>query len=243
MADDSDRVIPATPRRREEARRQGMMPSAAVPAWVATAATATLLLPAWARATLPAAAEFVAISVRGAGRSVEGLPVAALVAVVAPTAAVVAAAAVAGVAVRFVCDGFTWQPARLVPNLQRVDPLAGFARIVSWRTVRRVVGAALGLSTLAVVGGVALRPLLAVPWPGIGADTALAMAAWRTAAWLFAAGAGVAGVGWMLARRDFEARIRMTPDEFAEEAKSAQADPKVRLLRQQVKRQPTAGAA
>jgi hypothetical protein len=35
----------------------------------------------------------------------------------------------------------------------------------------------------------------------------------------------------------------MTPEEFADEAKTAQADPKVRLLQQQRRRQPTAGAA
>jgi flagellar biosynthesis protein FlhB len=50
-------------------------------------------------------------------------------------------------------------------------------------------------------------------------------------------------VRWLAARRRFEQQIRMTPEEFAEEAKSAQADPKVRMLQQQRQRQPMAGAA
>ena len=56
MADAADRTLPASPRRREAARRAGMMPAAALPAWAAGAATTLRLLPAWGRATLPAAA-------------------------------------------------------------------------------------------------------------------------------------------------------------------------------------------
>jgi nitronate monooxygenase len=58
MADDSDRVIPATPRRRDAARKQGAMPTAAVLAGVAMAATALVLLPGWLTLTVPAAIDF-----------------------------------------------------------------------------------------------------------------------------------------------------------------------------------------
>jgi flagellar biosynthesis protein FlhB len=37
---------------------------------------------------------------------------------------------------------------------------------------------------------------------------------------------------WLLARRRFEHRIRMTPQELADEQKEMQADPRVRLLNQ-----------
>ena len=67
MADDSDRVIPATPRRREEARRQGALPTASLPAWVATAGTAVLLLPAWSAATMSAATDLVRHALAAAG--------------------------------------------------------------------------------------------------------------------------------------------------------------------------------
>jgi flagellar biosynthesis protein FlhB len=64
-------------------------------------------------------------------------------------------------------------------------------------------------------------------------------------AWLTGVSALVAGAAWAAARHRFERRIRMTPEEFAEEARSAQSDPKVRMLQQQRRRsaQPTAGAA
>ena len=50
--------------------------------------------------------------------------------------------------------------------------------------------------------------------------------------WLTAAAAGVAASHWSLRRLRFERRIRMTPQEFADEARSMQADPKIRLMHQ-----------
>jgi len=50
---------------------------------------------------------------------------------------------------------------------------------------------------------------------------------------LVAAAAVVAACTWAFSRRRFERRIRMTPQEYADEARSMQADPKVRLMRQQ----------
>jgi flagellar biosynthetic protein FlhB len=246
MADDSDRVIPATPRRREAARRQGAMPTAALPAWVATAGTATLLLPVWGTATMPAAADLMRTAIGGAGRpqSLDLWP--GLIAVALPTTAVVVVAAAAGLTVRFVLDGFSWQPARITPSLRRIDPFAGLLRIFSWRTVTAALGGGLGLAVMVVAAVLAMRPLLGpAGLSAIGDEPRVAAATWRAAAWLFVAAAVVAVVRWLAARRRFEQQIRMTPEEFAEEAKSAQADPKVRMLQQQRQRQrqPTAGAA
>lgn len=235
MADSSDRVIPATPRRREAARREGAMPTAAVPAWVATAGTAVLLLPAWAAATLPAARDLVRTAITAAGSGAEA-PL-ALVPVVMPTVAVVLAAALGGLAVRFLADGFSWQPSRAAPLLRRIDPLAGLARIFSTRTLKGVVGAGLGLAVIMLAAGGVIGPLVAssaaIPLSDAGPRAA---AAWRSAAWMIAAAAAVAVVRWLLARRRFEQQIRMTPEEFAEEARSSQADPKIRLLQQQQRR-------
>jgi flagellar biosynthetic protein FlhB len=244
MADDSDRVIPATPRRREAARRQGAMPTAALPAWVATAGTATLLLPVWAMATMPAAADLVRTAIRGAGgrQPIDLWP--GLIAVALPTTAVVVVAAAAGLTVRFVLDGFSWQPARITPSLRRIDPFAGLSRIFSWRTVTAAIGGGLGLAVMVAAAALAMRPLLGTAGlSAIGDEPRVAAATWRAAAWLFVAAAVVAVVRWLAARRRFEQQIRMTPEEFAEEAKSAQADPKVRMLQQQRQRQPMAGAA
>lgn len=238
MSDSSDRVIPATPRRREAARRQGMMPVAALPAWAASAGVAILLLPAWGRTTVTAAAaalrDAIATAAPGPRQLAEvawPLPLALLL----PTLGVVAASAAAGLAVRFLLDGFSWQPARALPDLRRVDPLAGLQRIISAGTLTAALGNGISLAILATATACVVAPLVA----GAGArDPLVEPASWIGAAWRAAVGlAAVAGVlsacQWALARLRFERRLRMTPQEFADEAKSMQADPKVRLLQQQ----------
>ena len=240
MADDSERVIPATPRRREAARRQGTMPTAVLPAWVATAGTAVWLLPAWAAATMPAATDLVAVAIAAAAAPAPPNLWPALVAVTAPTAAVVAAAAAVGLGVRFLLDGFSWQPARLAIDYRRIDPIAGLARIFSWRSLAAAFGGGTALAALGMAAVFAIGPVALSSRSGPAEHLTIAAAAWRSAVWLFAAAAVVAGCRWLFARRRFERQIRMTPEEFAEETRSAQADPKVKLLQRQKPRQPAA---
>lgn len=240
MADDSERTIPATPRRREVARREGLMPSAAPLAWAAAAVTAVGLLPAWARATLPAASELMRhLLVPAAPQDALAAELRRHAAGLAlPASGLVAAAAVAALVTRVVCDGLSWQPARIAPRLHRIDPLAGLARVLSLRTLAAGLGNAAGLAAL-----VAAATLAAGPLGGAGAGEALdegparaALAAWRALVCLSLAAAVVAGVQYAVARLRFERRIRMTPQEFADELKGLQADPKVRLLLQQSRR-------
>jgi flagellar biosynthetic protein FlhB len=241
MSDDSSRTIPATPRRRESARREGLGAPADLPAWAASAATAILLAPAWARATIPAAAESVreaCAAAAASGGTVANLPWPLPPAVILPTLGVVAAAAAAGLAVRLATDGFVWQPGRAAPDLRRIDPLAGLRRIFSRSTVATIGTAAAGLMVLGVAAFILARPLLAVQaWPVTGENVgSFATTGWRALIWLVAAAAAVAACQWLLARRQFERRIRMTPQELADEVKDLQADPRVRLLQQQRKR-------
>jgi flagellar biosynthetic protein FlhB len=236
MGDASDRTIPATPRRREAARRAGLSAPADLPAWAASGATTLALAPWWARATIAAAADDVretfTATLAGDGMGGQAWPLPAAVAL--PTIVVVAAAAAAGLGARFACDGLSCQPRRVVPDLRRIDPLAGLARIFSRATLGTLLTAAAGLVILVATAVVAGRPLLAVqatpPEPGeLGP---LAAVVWRMLAWLVTVAAAVTGCQWMLARRRLERRIRMTPQELAEEQKEMQADPRVRLFHQ-----------
>lgn len=247
MSDSSDRTIPATPRRREAARRRGAMPTAAPLAWAATAVTAICLLPDWARATLSAAMEMMhgAIDAARGGVPAAWFPAAwfPAPAVALPTVAVVLAAGTAGLAVRVLCDGLSWQPGRLAADLTRIDPFAGLARIFSGRTLLAVIGNAVGLTVLVIVAALSAAPLVTAVAAGDGwrEPTAAWMAAWRLLAWLAAAAAVVAACQYGWARRRFEQRIRMTPQEFADEAKSMQAETRVRLLHRGRSRQPASG--
>ena len=245
----SDRRLPATPRRREAARRHGAMPTAALPAWVASAGVTILLLPWWARTTFAAATEMmratiVAADGRGA-TELGGLPPAA---VWMPTVVLLAAAAVAGLVVRGLLDGIMVRPARALPDLRRIDPRAGLARIFSRGTLAAIAGHGLGLVLLVSAAWLASGPLgalLAATGPA-AVDGLAWEAARRGVAAVAAAAAIVAACQWGLARMRFERSIRMTPEEFAAEARSAQADPKVRLLHQRraavVNRSPAGGS-
>ncbi len=247
MSDEAARTIPATPRRREAACRAGLAATAELPAWAASAATAILLAPAWARLTIPAAAESVreVFAVALAAGGAEGSwPWPLPAAVVLPTLGIIAASAGVGLAVRLVCDGWTWQPGRAAPDFRRIDPVGGLQRIISRSTLASLGVAAVALGILAAVAAVAARPLIAIQTlpVAVGEIGSIAAIGWRAAVWLVAGGAAVAVGQWLLARRRFERRIRMTPQELAEEQKDLQADPRVKLLQRQ-RRQPAAGAA
>jgi len=239
MPDASERSIPATPRRREAARQQGSMPMAALLAWVATVATALLLLPHWLRTALPAAAELLRQSLAAAildpaDHSIEAISPAAILpmSLVLPTAALVLVAGSVGLAVRFFLDGSAWRLGRAAPALDRINPLAGIFRIVSLQTLWSIVGNACGLAALVAVAAWSATPLLSL--------IASADAAPESGPWLAAVGrmllpvvataGGLAACQWGLARMRFEKRIRMTPDEFKDESRGMQANPKIRLL-------------
>lgn len=230
MSDSSERTIPATARRREQACRAGMEPSAALPAWAASAGTAILLAPAWARATIPAAADAFRDAAASAMPGEFASPVS--LAVVMPTLGLVAASAVAGLAVRLACDGLSFQPGRAALDPQRINPLAGLRRIISYDTLMGILGHAAALVALIGVAAIAARPLArllsAPPEPA-----AVGQAAWHAVMWIAAAAAMLTIVQWLLSRRRFEQRIMMTPQEYAEEAKDLQADPRIRLLQHQ----------
>lgn len=230
MADD-DRTIPATPRRREAARRAGLGAPADLPAWAAAAGTAMLLAPAWARTTIPAAAEsFRETAAAAFGGDATEVPWPLPAAVVLPTLAVAVASAAAGMVVRAGCEGLSWQPGRAVPDPRRVALLAGLRRILSWDTLVSLATAVAGSSILLVVACVAARPLFAArPLPASPAELGgLAALGWRAIAAVLAAAAAIAVGQWLVARRRFERRIRMTPRELADELGDLQADPRVR---------------
>jgi flagellar biosynthesis protein FlhB len=238
MSDAADRTIPATPRRREMARRQGVMPMAGLPAWVATVATTLLLLPAWAQATFSAATDMMQQSVcfTAAGRGSQPLlDLEVPAAVVLPTLALVAVAGAVGLSVRVLLDGPAWRPARLVPAFDRISLLAGLARICSRATLMSLAGNACGLAVLVTAAALSARPLVSIIGAGeIVVEPALvSSAAQRAILPLLAVAMVVAACTWVFSRLRFEQRIRMTPQEYADEARSMQADPKVRLMQQQ----------
>ena len=227
MSDAADRTLPASPRRREAARRQGAVPPAGLLAWSAAAVTTILLLPAWAATVVPA---FVAALRETIPRAVAapgdrpGLADLVPPGVLVPTLGIVLAAGGAALVVRLVCDGIAFLPGRALPDLRRIDPGAGLARIVSVRTLLSACGDALGLTLLVAVAVVASGPLVGVQ-EAAPDPVAAAATAHRPLLAVVAAASVVAAVQWGFARWRFEQRIRMTPQEARDELRDAQATP------------------
>lgn len=231
------------------------MPLSTLPAWLAAVVTAVALGPSWAAATLPAAAEMVRDAIQTAGHVPEAghgaatdinltaiLPTRLLV----PTVAVVLVSGGVGLAVRVLLDGVAWRPARILPAAQRIDPFAGIARILSPRTAAALAGNMLALAIVVAAAAWAVGPLVVDGQSaGRGIDTVadplpLLVRGQRAIFGLAAVAAVVAAAQWAVARWRFEQRIRMTAQEFQDEARSLQADPKVRLTRERIRRSATA---
>lgn len=231
---DADRSIPATPRRRETARQQGAAPNATLPAFVATAAAAIMLLPGWSRTAVPAAAAWMRAAIASAFAQGSEASIPFPTQVIVPTAGIVLAAAGAGLCVRFLLDGSAWRLSRASPRWQRIDPLAGCGRIFSAATARAVVWNGACLVVFGVAAALAAAPIVGMiraSEPVLDAERPLAALRGSLVPLILAA-AAVAAAQWGLSRAAFERRLRMTPEEFKEEMGALEADPRIRSERQ-----------
>jgi flagellar biosynthesis protein FlhB len=233
----AERSLPPTPRRREAARRAGLLPTAAWPAWGASCLVTILLLPRWLEATGRAGAGFLqdalpaAVRSAHAGRGADTIaPWGAAALVVWPTVTLVVAALTAAMVVRVACDGLHWQPGRAAFDLRRLDPWSGLTRIFSTATLTTILGGALGLGVVAAVVAWAGRSLLHVWDTGALATPQGSLAVARGILVPVAVvAASVALADWALARRRAERRLWMTPEEFAAEQRSLEAGRRVRF--------------
>ena len=148
----------------------------------------------------------------------------------------------AGIAVHVLQGGFLFLPEKLAPDLTRLDPLQGFARIFSLTNLVRLL---MGLLKMAVVAGVAYASLYGQGEKilGLAAMTTPAIAAFLAQVLIWT-GMKIAlallllavldyGFQWWKHQRD----LRMTPQEVREELRNFEANPQMALRRKQVQRE------
>ena len=243
MADESfgERTEPATPRKREEARRRGQV------ARSADLCSAAVLLAALVGLELFGAG--LAGGVAGSVRDVLGNLADAedrLGAVFSstalaflPFALLVAAAALAA---NLAQVGFLFAGAPLAPDLSRLDPFAGLRRILSARSLARLAGGLLKVAAVAAVAlltlwaervrlaELSLRPLEEMLGLGAQAVSALAL---RTALVLLV----LALLDYGYQRWQHERELRMSRAELREELRRYEGDPGIKERRRTVQRQ------
>jgi len=234
VSESHDRTLPATPRRREDARNKGLAPTGAVLGWPAMAAVVLVALPIWFRATVSAAVAAIEnIQMTGEGGTYHiFLPL------IFPTIVVVVLALGVLLLVRTLFDGAAWRIDRLVFRFERIDPSIGLQRIVSAATVVRAVLSFVGFAVLVTAAWLLAGPLIVVLGDlpvrlgrGAGQGSEVLSAAVNYLWGMLAVASIVSAMDWWLQRFRFERKIRMTPNELREELKGLRADPKVRWQR------------
>lgn len=250
MAEDTDpesRTEEATPRRREEAKRQGRVPFSAelVNGLVLLAgvlglmsfgpqvgeAMLDLFRYDLARAYHPELGpeETSELFQRAAGK---------LLVALAPLFGILVAV---GIATSLVQVGFDINTEKLEPNFNRLNPATGWKRLFSGAAVVRG-----GLAILKVIALGVVAYLIVERYAGVilnlntGRVTGGAAAAWvvviRLAVWLSAAVALVAVLDYIYQRRKFEQSIRMTKQELKDEMKQEEGDPQIKARIRQIQR-------
>lgn len=229
----SQRTEPATPRRRQEARRRGQVARSADlsqgAALLAAVAVGSLVVPSGFHRLATYTQGVLARPDPGRLAQLAADGVVAGLAVAGP---VVGAALVAGVAVGFAQTGGLFTAKPLEPQLDRLNPIRALERLFSLRSVAELVKALLKLTAVAVavwapLKGAAAGARAVAPSPAelagqLGA-TAQAVAL-RGAVALFVVGA----LDYLYQRLEYERSLRMTRQEVREDLRETEGDPLVR---------------
>jgi flagellar biosynthetic protein FlhB len=249
MAEDNDaasKTEEATPRRLQEAREKGEVAKSADLAQAASMAGAfgaAALLGGWlcrnmAVQLLPFIAHPDTISVHGAG----GVAVTryALMAAAPALAVVVGAALLAGVAGNVLQTGLLFTPAKLAPDLSKLNPLEGFQRLFGIDNLMAFLRAFLKVVLTGVVAWWVLKPhtqeiaQLATMAPGAVLPYGAGLARDLGFAVLCLLGGG-ALLDFLWQRQRFAQRMRMTKEELKEDFRQSEGDPHVKARQRQIR--------
>lgn len=188
---------------------------------------------------LPFIAHPDAIDMSGAGG--QAVYLAALKAC-APVLAVLVAAGVAGAVGNVGQTGWIWAPGRIMPDLSKLNPMSGLARIFS---VDSLVNSGKSFLKLIAVGLIAwwilvpkIPQLLGMAGLGVPAILPVAMDVIRELLLaVLALMAVVAGADWFWQRYRFTQKLRMTKEEVKQEHKDSDGDPLIKGKRRQLQYQ------
>jgi flagellar biosynthesis protein FlhB len=232
MASRDEKIFPALPNKRRRAREEGriarsrdLTSAVSFLACAALVSGASVLLgrlglDAFRNAFSAGASDDLGVSVARALRWPLG---AALV-----LGAGLAAASVAGALLQ---DGLVFTPARIAPDLSRLNPLKYFERIFSTAGLVEFAKAGAKVVVLALI---AWKTALWALETGANAQS-ISQALWTLAAslrslflWSSVLALIVAGADYAHKRYEYEAELRMSRQEFLDEMKQEQGNPLVR---------------
>jgi flagellar biosynthesis protein FlhB len=244
MADqDDNKTEAATPKRKEEARRQGQV---AMSRDVSTAAVLlggigllAALLPVGMRKMTDVTRLGLTLSVDRA--ALDGLTIDRVHDVIVQTGETVLllvfpifmGIALIGAGASLAQTGFLWHPNALQWDFARLNPLKGLSRLASLRSVMELVKGLLKIALITGAGLYVMRDDLAqVPaLIAFDMDSALLVTgrlALKSALAIAGAIGLLAGLDYLYQRYEWERGLRMSKEEIKEEHKAAEGDPLIR---------------
>ena len=238
MADWDNRTMPASPRRRLEARQRGEVAQSRL-LRVAGQLLVTVVALSWLGSQLiDALAGMMRTSLGAAAGGLDGSGtelVEGVSGLVEPTAMavlpVLIAALSASVLIGLVQTGWLWAPAVMVPRWERLNPATGLGRMMGGLSLTRAVTVVCQLVMIVVLGGwfVASRWGELLARATVAGSTASGLLEWLTRQGLQLAGVVavgllvLGGLDWGYQRWRFEQQLKMTPQEWRQEQRESQA--------------------
>lgn len=246
----SDKSEEPTPRRLRRAREEGDSGVSAYAAQaVAFLAVVGLVPGALAATAARTAADLRALTAHGAVDAVSALrfdPTTLAGAVLTLTLPLLAAAGTASVIVQVVQTGGVVASQRLVPELDRLNPIAGLRSLFSMARAFAVLRA---LSGGAIVGWLAwgsvhdhLLDLARTSGRSVWIPTVVSRVAGGLALKAALVGVALGGLDLVVTRRAWTRRLRMSKDEVKREHRDAEGDPSLRAARDRAHREVIAQA-
>lgn len=248
FAESEEKTEEATPHRLQEIRRKGQAPrSADLNAAVVMAAVIMLLWWTWDDFLLQLGNELVWLWREPLGHELTATNLANWLTQVAwlgmrLLAPVFAMALVAGVAANYLQVGFIFSAEPLRPRWENINPVEGFKRIFSRRSLMELAKSVAKV----VFAGAVVYLVVSSDFPVllrlayVGAPQVVAtiiQVALRLAVMVMVVFLGLALVDFIFQRRQFQRRIRMSRFELKEEMRQTEGDPHVRMRLRERQRQ------
>jgi flagellar biosynthesis protein FlhB len=240
----SDKTEDPTPRRLAKAREKGDVAVSAVTSQSLGFLVAVIVVPAAVTATAARATELLRAALSGdASRATLDAAVKDIVFLVTPVLVAVAATAALATIVQ---TGALFAPARMAPNLARLDPIAGLRSLVSptrWWSVARALVAAIAVAWLAFRAlGHHTVDLSHAVGSGASAAAVAGFAARRLARDAALIGLAFAIIDLIVVRRALHSKLKMTKAEVKREHRETEGDPQIKAARHRAHRDMLAAA-
>ncbi len=250
MAEDADpesKTEDPTPRRREEARRQGQVPFSAELVGSIVLLAGVIALGNVGPAVGTAMADVFRTDLATAYRSeltptdVRDMLTALVLRLLGTLAPMFATLLGIGVAAAVAQVGFEINTEKLSPNFDKLNPVSGVGRLFSVAALVRGGLTILKVLALAVVAYIVIEPrfgvVLSLARDRLGGSV---LAAWalviRLATYLSAAVALVAVLDYLHQRRQFEQSLKMSKQDLKDELKQEEGDPQLKARIRQIGR-------